>query len=312
MLFDKLVTNISGLKERVVTALLLGTVLTGTAFLVTINVSYASTTNQYRLDFEGDTYVIDYQIENATLDNIEVNLEKQGLQIGIEATSEGSLTITLPRNLIDSKCGAEDLPFIIMMNDRELITGISDATEVAASAEDRTISLSLPDQTKDIFVGAFSLPSLSSCNSLSLIPDEQENGITYDNQDSLDVGNIEVDKEGASIVISLANTTIRDGYLRLELARAAIDSRSDVGDDMPFVITYSDSTQSDAVANYYEIEKNNEVRTLLVELPAGYKELTISGTQVIPEFPIVQLVIAVSIASLVVVISVQNKFWKKY
>jgi len=302
------------LRKQEVAMLLFTIILPGMAFLVTINVAYASTTNQYNLDFGGNTYVIGYQIENATLDNIEVDLEKQGLQIQIDATNKGSLTITLPRNLIDNKCGNEDLPFMTMVNGKEIMFGSSNVEEISSNEESRTLSLTFPGQTDNIFVGAFSSLSLPACDSLSLIPDGQGSDVTYESPSSLNIRNIEVDKEGAKIIVSLSNTTtVRDGYLRLELARAVIDSRSNsTGDDAPFMITYTNSTHSDVVANYYEIKKNDEFRTLLVELPAGYREVTVSGTQVIPEFPMVQLIIAAAIAGLVGITTLRKKqFWNR-
>jgi hypothetical protein len=83
------------------------------------------------------------------------------------------------------------------------------------------------------------------------------------------------------------------------LARDAIDSKNNAGNDTPFVITCSNTAQTNAVAKYYEIASNDKARTLLVELPAGYKELTISGTHVVPEFPLVQLIVTISVACIV-------------
>ncbi len=221
------------------------------------------------------------------------------VQIG-NATANGMLTVTLPRNLMDSKCGSEDLPFIIMMNGNEMITGRDpNASEVTTSSESRTVALTFSSQTKDIFIGVFSSPSLSACTSLSLTPNEQRNGIRHEAQNSLQIGNITIDKEQQRIIIPIGNTTIRDGFLKLELSRSAIDSKNNAGKDTPFVITYSNTAQTNAVAKYYEIASNDKARILLAELPAGYKELIMSGTQVVPEFPVVRLIVAISIAGIV-------------
>jgi hypothetical protein len=304
MVFDMIMeVNLELKKPEKNAILLLSVILSAAIFTLSNNTAYASTPNQnqYRLSYAGNTYVIQYSIENATLDNVEVNLQKQGLilQIG-NATANGMLTFTLPRNLTDSKCGGEDLPFIIMMNDKEMITGRDpNASEVTTSSESRTVALTFPGQTRDIFIGVFSSPSLSTCNSLSLTPNEQRNGIRHGAQNSLQIGNITINKEQRRIIIPIGNTTIRDGFLKLELSRDAIDSKNNAGKDTLFVITYSNTAQTNAVAKYYEIASNDKARTLLVELPAGYKELIISGTQVVPEFPIVQLIVAISIASIV-------------
>lgn len=278
------------------------------------NVAYASTTDQYRLTYGGDTYIIEYSAENATIDNVEVDLEKMGLamQIGNATAAGDVLTVTLPRNLIDSVCGNEELPFIIKMNDDELITGRdSAANEVAATAENRTIALTLSSQIDEIFIGTFSLPTLPECSSLSLTPNEQKDGITYDSPNSQDIADIAVDEEQARITISLSQAAIRDSFLKLELSRAAIDSKSDTGDDTPFVVTYSNSTETDVMAKYYEIESSKDVRTLVVQLPAGYKELTISGTQVVPEFSFIQLAVVLSITTIITLFIIQNRLWKK-
>lgn len=291
--------------------LLLSIILSAAIFTLSNSTAYASTPNQnqYRLSYAGNTYVIQYGIENATLDNVEVNLQKQGLMMQIgNATTNGMLTVMLPRNLMDSKCGSEDIPFIIMMNGNEMITGRDPkASEITASSESRTVALTFPSQTKDIFIGVFSSPSLSTCNSLSLTPNEQKTGVEHDGQNSLHIGNITIDKEQRRIIIPIGNTTIRDGFLKLELSRDAIDSKNNSGNDTPFVITYSNATQTNVMAKYYEIASNDKARILLAELPAGYKELTISGTQVVPEFPVVQLIVAISVAGIIAVSFVSKR-----
>jgi hypothetical protein len=278
------------------------------------NLVYASTINQYRLTYDGDMYIIEYSAEHATIDNIEVDLEKMGLvmQIGNTTASGDVLTVTLPRNLIDSVCGNEDLPFIIKMNDKELLTGRDPATnEVEAIVENRTIALALPSMTDEIFIGTFSSPTLSGCSSLSLTPNEQQNGVRYESSNPQDIADIAVDKEQTRITVSLSQATIRDSFLKLELSRSAIDSKSNAGDDVPFVVMYSNSTETDVIANYYEIESNEDIRTLVIQLPVGYKELTISGTQVVPEFPLIQLAVVLSIATSIMLFLVQNRLWKK-
>lgn len=279
-------------KPEKLAALLLSVILTAASFAPINNAAYASTSNQneYRLSYEGNMYAIEYDIQNATLDNVKVSQERQGLimQLGNTTTPDGKLTVTLPRNLIDSVCGNEDLPFIIMMNGDELVAGRDpNASEIATTAESRTVTLTFPSQTMDIFIGVFSSPSLSTCNSLALTPNEQKNGVEYDVQDSLDVGNIAVDKERSRIIISLGNITIRDGFLKLELSRDVINSQNDAGSDMPFVVAYSTGEEESRTASYHEISSTNTVRTLIVELPAGSREITISGMQVIPEFGLV-------------------------
>ena len=107
---------------------------------------------------------------------------------------------------MDSVCGNEDLPFIVMMNVDDLVAGRDpNASEIATTAASRTVTLTFSRQTMDIFIGAFSSPSLSTCNSLTIAPNEQKNDIEYDAQDSLDVGNIAIDKERSRITISIGN-----------------------------------------------------------------------------------------------------------
>ena len=72
---------------------------------------------------------------------------------------------------MDSVCGNEDLPFIVMMNVDDLVAGRDpNASEIATTAASRTVTLTFSRQTMDIFIGAFSSPSLSTCNSLTIAP----------------------------------------------------------------------------------------------------------------------------------------------
>lgn len=299
-------------RERIVT-LFVFIILAGTIFVLSNASAYASTSdlNQFTVSYGGQTYVVEYNIENATLDNIEVDLEKQALriQIGNTTTSDGRLTITFPRSLIDSVCGKDELPFLVTINDIVRITERDPGTnEIATNADNRTIEVTFPSRTNTIFIGTFSSEPLSACSSLSLMPNKEANGIEYSAQAPLDIGNIVIDKEQSKVIIPINNPPIRDGFMRLELSRDVIDSRNANGNDTDFVISYSKGEESES-ATYYEISTNNTTRILVAELPAGFKEITISGTHVIPEFGFMaMLVLSIALLGIITLAARFHRF----
>lgn len=98
------------------------------------------------------------------------------------------------------------------------------------------------------------------------------------------------------IVFDLETSTTEDGELTVTFPRALIDAKTaDLTADQQFTIVLDDYE-----VGYMEINSTDTGRTLTIAIPAGIAEVTIVGTQVVPEFPaIVPLIMAVSILSII-------------
>ena len=122
--------------------------------LVTVT-SFAQSTNTYGIKdpVSGQSYDVNYGITNATVSDMSIDTQGTSIIISLQTTSDGSMTITLPRTLIDAKAGTSDDQFFILEDGAEI-----DFQETKTST-DRTISLSFPDGTESIeIIGTQVLP----------------------------------------------------------------------------------------------------------------------------------------------------------
>ena len=65
--------------------------------------AHSNSDSTYNLVIHGKTYTINYQITGGRVNNIAGVEENTTLLVGLSSTANGTLTIELPRNVIDSK-----------------------------------------------------------------------------------------------------------------------------------------------------------------------------------------------------------------
>ncbi len=130
--------------------------------LVTLPAFAQSSTYGVKDPTSGQSYVVNYSITNATVSDMSIDTQGTSLVISINSTDDGSMTITLPRTLIDAKTGAADEQFIILEDGAEI-----DFQETKTS-NDRTVSMPFPDGTESIeIIGTQVVPEFPS--SLAII-----------------------------------------------------------------------------------------------------------------------------------------------
>ena len=113
---------------------------------------------------EGEDVFVTYTIVGGKLLKIAVDYEAKSLIIGIETTSDGELTITLPRALIDSKIGAEDDDFFVLIDGEEV------DFEETTTATDRTLTIKFPNGAEEIeIIGTFVIPEFGTIAALILV-----------------------------------------------------------------------------------------------------------------------------------------------
>jgi predicted secreted protein with PEFG-CTERM motif len=95
--------------------------------------------------------------------SINEDFEAHSLIVRISTTSDGELTITLPRNVIDSKSGSADDDFFVLIDGEEV--------EFAESktSSDRTLTIPFPDGAEEIeIIGTFVIPEFGTIAALIL------------------------------------------------------------------------------------------------------------------------------------------------
>ncbi|TLY06720.1 MAG: copper-binding protein [Thaumarchaeota archaeon] len=98
----------------------------------------------YPIIIQGVSYNVTYTITNGTINSITPKTDAKLLQISIDPAGDGTLVITLPRSLIDSKTGNQDDPFSLQED------GVVVKFEESKSDISRTLTLPFSSDTRQI------------------------------------------------------------------------------------------------------------------------------------------------------------------
>lgn len=102
-------------------------------------------------------YMLSYTIRGGSLLNVNPDDDANSLILTISTTSDGELTITLPRALIDAKLNGEDDDFFVLVDGEEV-----DFDETTTST-DRTLTIAFPDGAEEIeIIGTFVVPEFGT------------------------------------------------------------------------------------------------------------------------------------------------------
>jgi len=107
----------------------------------------------------GTDFMVNYKIVGGKLLSITPDTESKSLIIAIEATQDGSLTITLPRAVIDAMKGDQDDSFIVLVDGEEA----SVYDEIETTSTDRTLYIEFPAGAEQIeIIGTFVIPEFGA------------------------------------------------------------------------------------------------------------------------------------------------------
>ncbi len=108
--------------------------------------SFAQSTNTYSVvdPTSGKSYPVNYSIMGATVSDMSLDTNQTSLVISLQTTSDGNLTITLPRTLIDAKAGANDDQFFV------LVDGADTNFQESKTNADRTLSVPFSDGSQKV------------------------------------------------------------------------------------------------------------------------------------------------------------------
>jgi len=112
----------------------------------------------------------------------------------------------------------------------------------------------------------------------------------------------EVDPDGKSLRLSVRTNAIEDGELQIMLPRNLIDAKTNGNDDDFTVLVDREK------ANFDQTDTTSVARTLVIPIHAGAKEIEIKGTHVIPEFPIVWIILIASFF----VVSLYARYFRRF
>jgi len=108
-------------------------------------------------------FVLSYKITGGSVLSVTPDDEANSLVVAIKTTSDGVLTITLPRALIDAKINGQDDNFFVLIDGEEV------EFEETTTDTDRTLTIAFPDGAEEIeIIGTFVVPEFGTIAALIL------------------------------------------------------------------------------------------------------------------------------------------------
>ena len=112
---------------------------------------------------EGSNDLIGYEITGGNLLGITPDVDANSLIVSIDATSDGSLTLTIPRSVLDATMNGVDDDFFVLVDGEEV-----DFDEVTSST-DRTLTIAFPAGAEEIeIIGTFVVPEFGTIAAMIL------------------------------------------------------------------------------------------------------------------------------------------------
>ena len=106
--------------------------------------SSGGTPSGKKFHVENTEFDVIYSITGGKIIGITADVEAKSLIVSIQTTSDGMLTITLPRELIDAKINGEDDSFFVLIDGEEV------EFEEESTSTDRALTISFQDGAEEI------------------------------------------------------------------------------------------------------------------------------------------------------------------
>jgi len=122
-----------------------------------------STVTDTTVSVQGSNDLVGYEITGGKLLGISPDVEANSLIISIDATSNGSLTLTIPRSVLDATINGGDDDFFVLIDGEEV-----DFDETTTST-DRTLTIAFPVGAEEIeIIGTFVVPEFGTIAAMIL------------------------------------------------------------------------------------------------------------------------------------------------
>jgi predicted secreted protein with PEFG-CTERM motif len=137
-----------------------GGATTDEAAVPAINATGGGEWTTFDLSAGGQTYPIEYMITGGSVENMTIHGENQTLGVAINSTSNGTLALRLPREVIDSKTAeGTDADFAAFIDNAEY----EEPGEIEPSEDTRTLLIGFPAGAGSIdVIGTSVIPEFST------------------------------------------------------------------------------------------------------------------------------------------------------
>src|ERR671917_1622774 len=146
--------------EEAATTNATGTATTEEADVPAINATGGGEWTTFDLTVEGQAHPIEYMINGGSVENMTIHGENQTLGITVNSTSNGTLALRLPREVIDSQTAdGEDAEFAAFIDNAEY----TEPGEIEPAEDTRTLLIGFPTGAGSIdVIGTSVIPEFST------------------------------------------------------------------------------------------------------------------------------------------------------
>jgi len=131
---------------------------------ITATTVIATTVTATTVAVQDSTDLISYEITNGKIINIMPDMDAKSLLIDIEAWDDGSITLTIPRSVLDAKInGGDDDEFFVLVDDYPVVF------EEITTLTDRTLTIEFSAGAEQIeIIGTFVIPEFGTIAAMIL------------------------------------------------------------------------------------------------------------------------------------------------
>jgi predicted secreted protein with PEFG-CTERM motif len=134
----------------------------GSTVIPTNNVEDATITDT-TVSVSGSSDLVGYEITGGKLLNIIPDVDASSLIVSIDASEDGSITLTIPRAVLDATINGGDDDFFVLVDGEEV-----DFDEMTSST-DRTLTIAFPAGAEEIeIIGTFVIPEFGTITAMIL------------------------------------------------------------------------------------------------------------------------------------------------
>jgi predicted secreted protein with PEFG-CTERM motif len=111
-----------------------------------------------------DVYCIPFNAVGIKITKATVSRTTFSIDLTVNAQNDGSVTLTIPRSVLDSTARDGDTPFLVLVDGEEV-----DSFEVASSSTARTLEITVPSGTTQVeVIGTFAVPEFGTMAAIIL------------------------------------------------------------------------------------------------------------------------------------------------
>ncbi len=237
----------------------------------------------------GNEFDIQYMISGGTLDELNADPAVRTLLLSISSTSDGTLTVWLPSDVIDA-----DDEFAVFVDSQ---FGNFVVDELDPTTDARVLQIEFENGAREIeIVGTFMVGGEEPAQqTISVEIEGQTYEIPYEVTEA-SVQGMTADTDSKSLMMSISSTS--DGTLTVWLPSDVIDA------DEEFSVLVDGES-----GNFIELDPTTDARVLQIEFENGAREIEMIGTFIVPEFGAIGiLVMGIAIVGAIVATTRFHKF----